>query len=303
MFIDYLKLSYLLPTNNAERKPGWHLAHQLVTRIREAGEVKVAGETHSSVQFTPDGVRIALDWGGSVLPLDIADTLQAFRRFNDWTVSRIDLAENVDHLARDQVYTGKTQIAVDWWELQHADHGTARNWTGCGIGRRGGGSAYCRIYDARKHKEGHAAKLSRFGTFEFWRVEYELGREYFRRKSIDTFNQITDELLADIWANETHLKGVCFPGTSEYRQTNLAPASTMAAALKDHNRAQQVCQLLAKMDHQGLESVRAYLAARQKDLDEGRPSRYRPTVFDPQTATRALERAKSMPWAHRKDRT
>lgn len=254
MFVDYLRLSYLIPWGE-ETHPQHHVAALVAQRAKVCGEEKIDGSHRQVVASYPEGLRIVLDWGGSNLPIDLDDFLRRFKAYKTWTISRLDLADNLDHLTRAQVHHGQAKTVNHWNDLQTVGDQVIEVWTGCGIGKRGSAGSYFRAYDARKHKEGHAAKISRFGTYEFWRIEYELSREYFRRRGIGCFGELDAERLGRIWATETNKKGVFYEGTSEYHNLRETPIAVVEEEMAQESRYTLVERMVRKMDCKRLERL------------------------------------------------
>lgn len=250
MFIDYLRLSYFLPLDKEEkRKTGEAVARGIADRIKVCGEVKVDGSHKQQVRHTRLGTWVILDWGGSTLPLDLTEFLKRFRKYAGWKISRLDLAENIEHVTKEMVRPGQAKTIQEFHENISTPSGNmAKVWTGTSIGRRGRAGSFFRVYDARKHVDGHAAKISRFGHYEFWRVEYELSREYFRRKGIHTVDQLTVELLESMWSSETYKKGVWIDGTSEYQQINLGTIEEVEEDMAHDNRVLMIERMARKLD-------------------------------------------------------
>jgi len=268
LFIDYLKLTYLIPHDQSVPKDkGWILAQEIARKAKIYGEVKIDGNTHQSFSVYPEGYRVVLDWGGSVLPIDITEFLNRFHKYNDWTISRLDIAENIETVAREDIRVGQSKSVVDWFETSQVAGKVLKNWTGTGIGKRGKAGSYFRVYDCRKHKEGRAAKISRFGSFDFWRLEYELGREFLRRKGIDKFKDLNYQLLLDLWASETHKKGLYLDGTSEYLNVNQRDITVVEEELSNYNRFEMISRMVAKIDQRTINAVEKELEKRKKILD------------------------------------
>lgn len=273
MFVDYLRLTFLIPHDKSERKGhGCTLAESYRTRALQGGELLIDGSHAQSFHDYPRGCLVKLDFSGSSLPIDIGDFFRRFARYNDWTISRIDLADNLPHLNRDMVRTGQSRHVNDWWETTGDG---IRIWTGTGVGKRGRAGSYFRAYDARKHREGIASKISRFGTADFWRIEYELCREFFRRKGFDKFGELNEIVLADLWANESYKKGVFYDETSEYVDIRGENTAVVTARMKQESRVLLIGRMVPKLDALHLEAVRELLdqeSASRAGLDK-KPSK------------------------------
>jgi hypothetical protein len=267
VFVDYVQLTYLMPPDNtkprgyaqaskvaaahvrAKRNPLLNVRkadsqEQAVAIAAAKRALRIDGAHVVKVYDEPTGRRVIMHWGGADLPLDLTDLCRRFRPYAGWTLSRLDVADNVPQLAKEQLHTGRAETMDHRYDLT----GAQPSWTGCGIGKRGTDSSYCRIYDARKHTAGHAGKLARFGTFDFWRIEYELGRRYLRSKGIDTVDQLTPTLLGALWSSETHKKGAAVFGTTEYTNVQQRPAQEVEDELRDWNRAEMIEAMFRKMD-------------------------------------------------------
>lgn len=255
MFVDYLRLSYLIPWESNTGDKGVHVARDLARRY-QLGERKLDRAHRCKVYADLDGTRVVMDWGGSVIPLELTDFCKRFKAYGDWKISRLDLAENIEHLTRTQVRRGQSKVSQDYYHRTPLVGGDARVWTGCTVGKRGTGGSYMRVYDARKHKEGQAAKIARFGSCDFWRLEYELGREYFRRKGIHFFKQLNPEVLGRLWDLELYKKGVDYHETGEYRTFyDLREEDAVCEEIRDANRLKAISRMVRKMQTRNLRAV------------------------------------------------
>ena len=135
------------------------------------------------------------------------------------------------------------------------------------MGSRGQQGSYCRIYDARKQtdKMAQAHKLARFGTTEFWRVEYELSRPCLRVMGYDTVDQMTPAVLQDIWHQEQRKKGYPVVDTTEYLQVRRRNNQATESDLADACRASLVIAMARKMQRPNLVA----LVAKLQDLVVG----------------------------------
>lgn len=254
MFVDYLRLSYLIPWGE-DSLPRHHVAASIAARAKVAGEERIDGAHRTTVASYPEGLRVVMDWGGSNIPVDNFDFFRRFRAYKDWTVSRLDLADNVDHLCQEDIRLGQAKTVNHWHEVQVCGDKPCQVWTGCGLGKRGAAGAYFRVYDARKHVDGRAAKVSRFGRYDFWRVEYELSREYFRRRGVEVLGELSPERLERIWATETNKKGVYYEGTSEYHNVRETPLEKVEHDMAQESRYQLIERMVRKLDRARLERL------------------------------------------------
>jgi hypothetical protein len=244
MFVDYLALTYKIPLpsegrrNQAVRK-GELLAKEIAHEIRVLGCVRVRGSTHQKIADYPDGTLVKLDFGGSVLPVDLDDFARWAKRWEGWTVSRLDVADNVTHAQRSKVKIGQANV-VRWYESRSGVDGKVAVFTGCTLGKRGGCGSFYRLYDARKHDEGRTAKIARFGSCDFWRSEFELPREWLRRRGINCPTQLTPAKLMDIWRNECHSKGLQYDETACYVGLRPRDEIEVADELKQDRRLESI---------------------------------------------------------------
>ena len=110
-----------------------------------------------------------------------------------------------------------------------------------------------------------AHKLARFGTTEFWRVEYELSRPCLRVMGYDTVDQMTPAVLQDIWHQEQRKKGYPVVDTTEYLQVRRRNNQATESDLADACRASLVIAMARKMQRPNLVA----LVAKLQDLVVG----------------------------------
>ena len=259
MFVDYLRLTYLIPRELPEDEklpPGMAHAERIYAR-HLAGETRIDGCHLFKAHHYPEGLRLIAEFGGSQCgdPMDLGDFFRRFKWWRDWTVGRMDLAENVEHATRAQIRSGQAREWEDRWTVEEVDGSPVRTWTGCMIGKRGTAGSYFRIYDARAHRAGHAAKVARFGTYEFWRVEYELSREFFRRNGYQTLRDFSPEILEMLWQNETYKKGLFINGTSEYHAVNRRDETEVSEEMSQQSRLGTIMQMVNKLDKPHLQDL------------------------------------------------
>jgi hypothetical protein len=275
MFADYLRLTYLLPLRVPEDQavpPGYVHAHRLWEEYTHCGErslEKELGAHKVAFHNYPEGIRCILDFGGSVLPVDNNDFLRKFRAFKHWTISRLDLATNLERdVLRSELRIGQAVEANHHVDYSRVDGVTVENWHGCTIGVRGRAAAVFRVYDCKKHEEGKAAKISRFGHYDFWRAEYEMSREYFRRKGINTFGQLTPELMELIWSNESYNKGVD-TDEAEYCANLIGePIPKVENDMAQNSRLAQIWKMVEKLDLERMTSFILEVQTRERELIE-----------------------------------
>ena len=292
MFIDYLKLSYLIQDNyQGSRSKAYWLAVEARTMIKVTGITNNTekrpflpyGCTHVEVmeqpgtEDHPGGSLVVLHWGGSVLPTDLNDFCREFKKFKGWTISRLDLADNVNQLSKGEIRHGKTQIVHHWYTTSTTQGGeTIEIWTGSGLGKRGSASSYFRCYDARKHEKGIPAKLARFGRYDFWRIEYELGRKYWQRKGIKLLEEILNpDFLWKLWLQEIRKKGVFYKESIEYESLKAQSPlveNDILTDRKNYQRRKSILAMLKKLDKTNLEEIQIhlsnYLDSKRKESNE-----------------------------------
>jgi len=273
MFIDYLRLSYWIP-NAAKPCRGDRHARQIaaeITEYKHRPDLLWDGTTvphridkahRSACQHEPTGSRVIMEWGGSAIPLHLADFRDRFCDYEGWTVSRIDLADNIPNASRELIYTGQAQSSKHYWLHKSAPNGEPIEiWNGCTIGKRGTQGSYFRVYNAAEEtdKLAVAHKIARFGTTNFWRVEYELCRECLRKMGFDTLIQLDLPTLEAMWNQELHKKGHPVGQTTEYLNVRQRDNDLTTAQLADERRANMIKAMLRKMAPARAEALLAEL--------------------------------------------
>ena len=261
MFVDYLRITYLIPhrLGNGPVPKGYNLAQNYATRAKVGGEQYIDGCTYQAFHVYPEGLRVILDFGGSVLPVELNDFIRRFKIYEGWTVSRLDLAMNLDSCSPDQVEFGQSVKHQERYETEVVGGEKIKVWTGTEVGTRGKAGSFFRVYDAKKHKKGHAAKISRFGRYDFWRAEYELSREFLRRRGIHKVEQLTIELLMTLWASETYKKGIRDPEVSEYQEVRQEALPDVEQALEQARRFETIEKMVKKLDRLNLRKTQGLL--------------------------------------------
>ena len=255
MFIDYLTVSFELPyklPSARDRLVGTDLAQDIYTRIRIHGEDPkgINGATHIKIQNYPGHILIVIQHGGADLPIDLNDFCRHFKRlYKGWRLSRIDLADNITNVTREQVYYGKSANVHDYHQIlrvQSDENEEIKVWTGGTYGKRGTQTAYMRIYDCRRHEAGKEAKINRHKSCDFWRLEYELGRRCLKQ-FYDTIDDIDPENLMPLFNYLLHQKGVKYGESAPYVKPERRDRD-LGQDYKMHKRYKWILQAFENLD-------------------------------------------------------
>jgi len=219
MFCDYLTVSFNIPHDCVDpQTPGLRVAENIYHRAKINGETEILGATLTKIVPYPKYILIVQQYGAAGIPVDNTDFCRHFGKlYEGWRITRLDLADNIEHVSQDDLYLGSTEVVNHYWVRKPTgDPGEFTEvWNGGQYGRRGSASVFMRVYDAREHTKGIPGKLARFGTSDFWRLEYEFNRRFLKNIA-DTMEELTPDMMAQLWDNALVRKGVLYDHTAEY---------------------------------------------------------------------------------------
>ena len=258
MFLDYLKFTAFIDEDEInESAPNNYGLRPIDVyhRTRILGEVDIDNCTNCVVHYYPGRVFVKIEFSATKIPVHIQDAIRRFKPYSDWNLSRMDLAENLKHVTKESIHTGKSSIYVDYTRMltnpDAHDGAFVATWNGCTIGARGNNSPspYCRIYNCRQEREkARIAKMARHGSFEFWRLEYELGRQCLRRFNLETFGDITDAImLHEIYQKCRSLKGTTVDHDVEFIKYDMKSNEQKSMDYTDLIRYERIEKALEKM--------------------------------------------------------
>lgn len=128
------------------------------------------------------------------------------RMFEKSTISRVDLACN-DYV--NNLMSNKFFIHTQRKQEVHRYYKSNNILSGITLGKRGKNFLWFKIYEKRfDTKEAKAKAIKRFGTYNFLRMEYEIGRKVLREKNIG-FKELKED-SQDLWDYFNSVKVVTF---------------------------------------------------------------------------------------------
>jgi hypothetical protein len=108
-------------------------------------------------------------------------------------VSRLDLFVNFEYLDLKNITFATTLGTTAEWKVNGKLSGYSQ---GC----RGNQSIFLRIYDKRlQSMEDKEKAFRRFGSYDFYRLEYEIGREPLKNYGLNIATDITTDNIMNLW--------------------------------------------------------------------------------------------------------
>lgn len=128
--------------------------------------------------------------------------------FDDIKISRLDIAYNKYHSDMSNIYIRNTydsevkkiSAMIDGQEVLQTVY----------IGKRNNKAPFYRCYDKRYDVKGAVSSITRFGTTEYCRSEWELKRDYLRERGINTIDDLDSNVLNTMFKWLSKHKSIAF---------------------------------------------------------------------------------------------